>query len=129
MLVDLVDEHSEAIEYDLIRAGARLRDWPYGGVSWRDLYVMVRQAQPDSATYKALNPQWQASNDVELMRSMDLHLRILAWQQTVDGQKGRNVPQLVLWPWEQPALEHDVMDWDEAAAFLGWESEMSRFFD
>ena len=58
-LIDLIDEHGPAIEYDLMRCGSRLRDFPDNGVSWRDLLIIVTQAQPDSAVWRSMNPDWQ----------------------------------------------------------------------
>lgn len=127
-LVDAVDEHAEAVEYDLMRCGARLRDWPDGGVSWRDLWVLIRQAQPGSAVYKALTPHWQRTPELQLLQSVELSLRVLAWQQTADGQKGRNAPEPAWLPWdekpEDDAIRGDAMTVDEALDWLGWSREM-----
>lgn len=47
-LCDLIESHGEAIEYDLITLGLRL-DQLGDGLSWRDLWVIVRQSPVDSA--------------------------------------------------------------------------------
>jgi len=41
-LLDLVDEHQEAVEFELLRAGFRLRDVGSEQLDWRDFYVLVR---------------------------------------------------------------------------------------
>ena len=127
-LVDLIDEHSDAIEYDLMRCGSRLRDFPDGGVTWRDLAVLVRQCQPESAIFKALNPHWQQSPELEFLRQMEHTLRVLVWQQTKDGATGRNEPELIPLPWDpEPdgVIRGDVMTMDEAADWLGWDVPIS----
>lgn len=127
-LVDLVDEHPGALNYDLMRCGVRLRDWPDNGVTWGDLLDVVEQAQPDSATYKALNPEWVQTVDTDLLRSMETSLRWLVWAKTADGLKGRNQPQPFLFPWEQDptdaAITGDAMTFAEAADWLKWDQEL-----
>lgn len=127
-LVGIVDEHPHALNYDLMRCGARLRDWPYNGVSWGDLLTLVTHAQPDGATFKALNPRWQQNTDTDLLRSVDVSLRWLVWAKTKDGQHGRNIPEPFLFPWEQDAADApiagDSMTLDEAADWLQWDREL-----
>ena len=129
-LLDLIDEHPEAVAYDMIRVGSRLRDFPSPDLTWGDLLTMVRWAQPDTAIYKAVNPHWQQTPELELLRAMEHTLRVLAWQKTEAGSKGRDVPEPVPFPWDAPpSRENDSVSWDEAAHLLGWEAEMARFFE
>ncbi len=52
-LLTLLDEHPEAVEYDLIALGLRL-DWlGTPRLSWRDLLVIVRQSPRESALARA----------------------------------------------------------------------------
>ena len=44
-LLDLVDEHREAIEYELLVIGRRLDELSTAALSWRDLFVLVRRWQ------------------------------------------------------------------------------------
>lgn len=54
-LTELIDKHSEAIEFDLIALGLRLRD--IGATfNWRDLLVIVRRSARDSALNRDINP-------------------------------------------------------------------------
>lgn len=61
-LLRLVDAHREAIEYELLRAGLRLRDLGTEQFNWRDLFVLVRawQKQPHNALAEAVHkhPVW-----------------------------------------------------------------------
>lgn len=56
----MLDRHQEAIEFDLISLGVRLSD--LGGVlSWRDLYVVVRNLPMSSALARSMSgaeAQW-----------------------------------------------------------------------
>lgn len=130
-LVDLIDEPDSrsAIEYDLMRCGSRLRDFPDGGVTWRDLHVLVRHAQPDSAVFKALNPHWQQTPELEFLRAMEHDLRVLSWMQSKDGHRGRDFPEPVPLPWDpvrdDGSIRGDVMTMDEAADWLGWDVPMT----
>ncbi len=129
-LVDVLDEHSDAIAYDLLRCGARLRDFPDNGITWGDLLVLVRQAQPDTATYKALNPHWQQTAETDFLRAILHAAQIANWQRTEDGSKGRNAPDPFQWPWERDDGDQpDAMSWEEAADWLGWQDEMNKFFN
>lgn len=127
-LVDLIDEHPDAVAHDLMRCGARLRDFPSERVTWGDLAVLVRAAQPDSAIYKALNPAWAHTHELELLRGAEFSLRWLVWSKTEAGAKNRDRPEPYRFPWEaEPegeAIRGDAMTADEAADFLGWTEEM-----
>lgn len=63
-LLDLVDEHQEAIEYELLLIGRHLDELGTPALSWRDLYVLVRRWQrtPGNAFAAAVHgsevPSW-----------------------------------------------------------------------
>ncbi len=64
-LLELIDQHREALEFELIREGLRLRDLPSEAFDWRDLYVLVRRWQktPGNAFAASVNdgvevPSW-----------------------------------------------------------------------
>lgn len=44
-LLNLVDEHQEAIEYELLIIGRHLSELGSPALTWRDLYVLVRRWQ------------------------------------------------------------------------------------
>lgn len=44
-LLDLVDEHQEAIEFELLVIGRHLDELSSAALSWRDLFVLVRRWQ------------------------------------------------------------------------------------
>jgi hypothetical protein len=125
-------EHSEAVEYDLLRLGRHVDDLGTPALSWRDLWVIVSHAQPDTATFKALNPDWQHTLEVEFLRSIEYTNRWAQWAQTADAtgdtpkpskKKPRNVPVPVPLPWdpvvkEEPKLT--AVSIAEMNKFLGW---------
>lgn len=125
----MIRDHREAVEYDLIRSGLRL-DWlGTEALSWRDLRVMVTQAQPDTAVFKSMNPHWQQTVEADLLRAIEFNVRILAWQQSRDGQKGQNKPEAWTWPWESKpdkAFRGDPMTIEEARDWLGWSQQMKE---
>lgn len=55
-LLELHDEHPEAIDYDLIHLGLRWRHVGTRRLPWNDLLAIVQGAQPGSAIYRALSP-------------------------------------------------------------------------
>lgn len=63
-LLDLVDEHREAIEYELLLIGRHLDELGTPALSWRDLFVLVRRWQktPGNAFAAAMHgsevPAW-----------------------------------------------------------------------
>ena len=56
----LLEEHGEAVEYDLLVMGRSLDDLGTPALTWRDLFVIVRQAPPTSALARALEPDLAA---------------------------------------------------------------------
>lgn len=63
-LLELVEEHQEAVEFELIAAGLRWRDIGSDAFTWRDLFVLVRRWQklPGNALGAAVHghevPSW-----------------------------------------------------------------------
>ena len=93
-------------------------------MNWRDLFVVVTQAQPDTATFKAFVPDWQHTPDVELLRGIEYSTRWLVWAQTRDAQNRRNVPEPYPLPWDPKKdkgdFTADVLTRDELDRIIGW---------
>lgn len=67
----------------MIGLGLRLRDWPTGGVTWRDLAAILRHLPSDSSYKRAKVPGRPKPEDqVWLLRNVEHTLRVLAWQNT-----------------------------------------------
>lgn len=54
-LVELIEQHSEAVEYDLITHGLRLRDLGTT-FTWRDLLVIMKRQPRGSALSREVDP-------------------------------------------------------------------------
>lgn len=108
-LLSLLEEHSEAIEFDLLSLGYRLRwlDSPAQDFNWRDLWVLVRNFGPSTATHVAVNgreeSEWTLANHLLAMIAENTSLNI--WMKTADAQKKppKNRPK----PIYRPGVEDD----------------------
>jgi hypothetical protein len=68
----------------------------------------------------AVNPESEWSDAEYLAASMEYSLRVLAWQQTKDGAKGRNQPKRVKLPGEESTEDKvEGTDIDGIDAALG----------
>ena len=86
-LLRLLTEHEEAVEYDLIGLGLRLEDAGTRRLSWRDLWVIVRQAPRTSALARSIHGQRVAwSQDTYLLADIFDVLQAANWQR--GGGKG-----------------------------------------
>lgn len=88
----LIDEYPDQVEYELIRHGERLRQLGTPRLSWHDVWLICAHADPGGPLASVLDPHGAWTSTDLLLRSMEHTLRVLAWQQTVDGHKGRNPP-------------------------------------
>lgn len=124
-LRELIAEHKEAIEFDLIAHGLRL-DWlGTERLSWRDLLVIIRQAPPGSALDRAQRPDdagWGLSE--QLLAMVVDNTNWLVWAKTDDAAKNRNRPKPIPRPGVKPdgvTIGSGAIPIDEMAAFLGWD--------
>lgn len=65
---------------------------PAWGIPLEEIAAYAAALPPDSATVRAADPDAWISPQIQMLRELDHDLRVLAWMQTVDGQKGRNYP-------------------------------------
>ena len=97
---------------------------PCRALDWRDLFVLVMRAQPDTATFKAFRPDWQHTPEIEMLRGIEHHTRWLVWAKTKDGSAGRNIPTPWPLPWDpkpdKGEFEADVMSIEELNKIIGW---------
>ncbi|MGV9676206.1 DUF5361 domain-containing protein [Nocardia sp. NPDC003482] len=119
----LLEEHGEAIEYDLITLGLRLSQLGEASLSWRDLRAIVRWLPADSALSRAANPEehrWQLTQ--QLLADMTESLRWLVWSKTEDGARGRNMPDRIPRPGVRSHRERigTAVDIDRMNDFLDW---------
>lgn len=118
-LVDLIEQHGEAIDADLRHyyPGTTLGDLFTGRLTFRQLAALIRNLPGDGTAVwrshrraikdgaepvKVVEPPadyW--TPDRMLLAGIDDTLRVLAWQNTADGRKGRNYPT----PIPRPGVE------------------------
>lgn len=119
-LARLIREHGEAIEFDLIRMGLRLRDVGSSGFNWRDLYIVVKHLDRETETYRELHPDddtsWTVSDYLLAVIADTTHMRL--WQ--AGGGKGKK-PKPIPRPGEVKHRRGDSMSMEEAKAWLGWD--------
>ncbi|MEG9248005.1 DUF5361 domain-containing protein [Arthrobacter sp. Soc17.1.1.1] len=126
-LAELIQEGGEALEaleYELIGRGLRLRNVGSRKFNWRDLYVIIRHLPEDSAMHRRLavidedsiwTPEMMVTAEV-----LDL-VAYLVWFQTKDGQSGRNRPKPFPRPGHRPKKEdYAPLPTSEMLEWLGW---------
>lgn len=128
LLTLLSDEQQrEAIEYDLIALGLRLEDAGSERLSWRDLWVIYRQAPPTAAIVLATNPDatiWQLQEHLQAGILDALH--VANWQR---GRARRHeYPDPVPRPGVEPKstkVGSGAISMEEMAERLGWNDAMT----
>lgn len=70
-------------------------------VSWRDKAAMAAHLPSDGAVARSRGDGWSEAE--RLLASMEFSLRVLRWQPTRDGEKGRNQPKFAQSPAERRA--------------------------
>ena len=120
-LLTLIGDHGEALEFDLIRLGLRLRDCPSPGFNWRDLWVICRRLGRDSELYKSMNPEddtaWSVTDYLLAMVADNTAFRL--WQAA--GGKGKK-PKPVPRPGDVKKYSGDALPVEDMADWLGWDA-------
>lgn len=107
--------------------GLSLNSLRHSGIRVDEVADMAMHLPPDSAVRRVLDPHWQRTNEIDLLREIEHDLRILAWQNS--ASRSTPVPERIPLPWDPaPAgtMQGDRMTMDEADAFLGWTPEMKE---
>ncbi|NMM93488.1 DUF5361 domain-containing protein [Bifidobacterium oedipodis] len=89
----LIDNHRDELEYELIKAGVRLRWLGRPLLSWHDIYLIAANCEPGTPLATALDRRMAWKPIDFWMRSIEYSLRWLVWAKTKDGQKGRGKPK------------------------------------
>jgi len=80
----------------------------------RDVAAWAAYLPPESATARSMDAHWQRTPEVDLLREVEYGVRVLAWQKTADGSKGRNVPERLTLPWDvKPEPTNDAHEWHD----------------
>ncbi|WP_166655849.1 DUF5361 domain-containing protein [Nocardia ignorata] len=124
----LLEEYAEAIEYDLIALGLRLRNLGTDDLSWGDLKAVVSCSPRTSALFRVRNPhEYEWHLDRMLLADMSDSLRWLVWAKSSDAQHGRNRPEPIPRPGVTRTRERigDSTSIAGANEMLGWGSATS----
>ena len=118
-LVRLSREHSEALEFDLIKLGLRLRDAGSLEFNWRDLWVICRRLGRDSELYKSMNPDddtsWSVTDYLLAMVADNTSFRLYQ----AAGGKGKK-PKPVPRPGDVKQYGGDALPVTDMQDWLGW---------
>ena len=85
--------------------------------------VLAAMLPNDSLVFKAANPALEWSETMYMLRNIEFMLRVLAWQNTKAGQKGRRKPKPIETPEERARLRDKALntDWQYIAEQLNIE--------
>lgn len=89
----LIDNHRDELEYELLKAGVRLRWLGRPSLSWNDIYLIAANSEPGTPLAKALDKRMAWKPIDFWMQSIEYSLRWLVWAKTKDGRKGRKKPK------------------------------------
>lgn len=89
----LIDNHSDELEYELIRNGLRLRQLGTPQLSWHDIWIIAAHAPPKSPLAAALDPRMAWDRTDWWLRSIEHSLRWLVWAKTKEAAKNRGRPK------------------------------------
>ena len=125
-LLDIYDEHREAVEYDLITLGLRWRDVGSKSLTWRDAWVVASSSPRTSALARAIQgdaAEW-GTTDYLLAIVADV-LQGANYQR--GGGKGRK-PKPIQRPGKKPQGESqhfgaDPLPLEQMTAWLGWDKK------
>lgn len=121
-LVDLIDEHPEAVEYDLITHGLRLRDLGTDKLMWRDLLVIVQMQPRSSALTRVKEPEAAEWGLVEhlLAEIADMsHIRVWQSGRQRKSDQPKPIPRPGVESTQKTVHKHDVMAVSDMADWLG----------
>ena len=89
--------------------------------SYAHAACLVTQLPPNARIFAAINPDLSLTYAEWLLTQIEYNLRVLAWQNSKDGQKGRNAPKLPKSPSEIAAEKERAakVDFDLIEQVLG----------
>lgn len=121
-LLNLVEKHEEAIAYDCITLGLRLRNVGTEDFTWGDLLAIVRQSPRSSALFRSQHPDEAVWGHQEQLLALIADTLAAANWQRAQGKK-KDYPK----PIPRPGVEQDkkfgneAVSIDEMSSWLGWE--------
>lgn len=121
----LLAEHGEAVEYELIRLGLRLSWLGSEALTWRDLFVIVRQSPLDSAIHRSMTgPDYVWGLQEHLLAAVFDVLAAANWQR--GGDEHAKKPERLKRPGVEKRVDGELVAQGKAVpiedmdALLGW---------
>ncbi|MBQ1449733.1 MAG: hypothetical protein IIZ12_02185 [Eggerthellaceae bacterium] len=93
MLAEMLAKHPGELYADFMQYYGVDFDKIRGEVGEIRTADLAAQLPPESRSFRALKPELAWTHTDWLMWSIEFSLRVLRWQNTEDGSKGRNKPQ------------------------------------
>lgn len=122
-----MSRHRPALVADFHRYyGLSLRAMKEWGIPLEEVTHMAANLPLDSAVRRSVDEHWQRTPELDILRKLEHDVRILMWQNTSDGAKGRmsSYPEPMRLPWDpapEGTVQGDRMSFEEADEFLGWD--------
>lgn len=115
----MLDEHREAVEYELLLARYRISDLGSELFSWRDFYVLVRRWQklPGNAVAASVHGSEVPSFEQQVIAIMADQLAVANWQRK--GGKGMKPKPLKRW-WQKVKSQSFGSDPIPISKFSEW---------
>ena len=121
-LLDLIEEQPEAVEYDLISHGLRLRDLGTDRLWWRDLMVIVRMQPRSSALTRITEPEaaeWGLTEQLLAEVADMLHIRVWQSGKARKSDQPKPIPRPGVETGSKTVHKHDILPVSEMADWLG----------
>lgn len=121
-LLDLLDQYEEAVSYDCISLGLRLRNVGTEDFTWGDLLAIVQQSPRSSALFRAMHPEeaeWGMQE--QLLALVADYLAAGNWQRGQGSKK--NYPKPIPRPGvtsPDKKFGQEAVSMEEMKAWLGW---------
>ena len=121
MLASLLGNHPDELRADFQRFYGLKLDGMGVDYSMAHAAALAANLPRESATVRAVSPEAAWSDATYLLAAIEYDLRVLAWQNSKDGMKGRNRPKPVQTPADVARVRDklDGTDLAEVAAALG----------
>lgn len=96
-----------------------MRDW---GIPLSEICDYAANLPPESAVRRSLDPHWQRTPELDMLREMEHELRVLIWQN--GSGRAASYPEPMRMPWDPDpdgTVKGERMTFDEMDEFLGWD--------
>ena len=108
MLAGLLAKYPSQLRADFQRFYGLNLDGLGAEYTYRHAADLAAHLPQESACVRAQNPEFEWTDTQYLLRSIEFSLRVIVWQNTKDGQKGRRKPKPIDTPAEIAKVRNKV---------------------